>query len=429
MTAVTISKELQEKLRASIPVSLATKNIMAYRLAMVLIMIGEGHSVNEITKLFMVNSKTIFIWLCKFMSNGIAWVTGRHYEGRGRKEKLTNAQKKSLYDMIAKGPEAQGFSSGIWNCAMIGELIFVKFSVRFNLNYLPSLLKKMKLSYQKARFISDRIDEEKYEQARKEWVEKTLPDLIKKAKEENAVVLFGDEVSFAMWGSLSRTWSPVGEQPTVKTKGIRKGLKMFGVIELKSGSFQYQQSLAYSLQAKSLKLLKEAGLPTELLAQIKTLKGNGYETAHELIAALIAITDEASITKYQEVILKHAEASGKFSGVTYIEFLKQLLVNYSGKIFLIEDGAPYHHSKIVTEFKVANKDRLTIAALPAYSPDFNPIEKLWKNTKRDATHLKHFKTFEELHDAVVKAFKSYMKVASKVLCVMQKMRKEFSIGT
>ena len=417
MTAVTISKELQEKLRASIPVSLATKNIMAYRLAMVLIMIGEGHSVNEITNLFMVNSKTIFSWICKFMSNGIAWVTGRHYEGRGRKEKLTNAQKKSLYDMIVKGPEAQGFSSGIWNSAMIGELIFIKFSVRFNLNYLPSLLKKMKLSYQRARFISDRRDEEKYEQARKEWVEKTLPDLIKKAKEENAVVLFGDEVSFAMWGSLSRTWSPVGVQPTVKTKGIRKGLKMFGVIELKGGSFQYQQLLAYSLQAKSLKLLKEAGLPTELLAQIKTLKGNEYETAHELIAALRAITDESSITKYQEVILKHAETSGKFSGVTYIEFLKHLLANYSGKIFLIEDGAPYHHSKVVTEFKVANKDRLMISTLPAYSPDFNPIEKLWKNTKCDATHLKYFKTFEELHDSVVKAFKS-ISLHTSPYCVM-----------
>jgi len=402
---------------------------MAYRLAMVLIMIGEGSNINEITKLFMVNSKTVFNWICKFMTGGIAWVTGKHYEGRGRKEKLTNAQKKILLDMLAKGPEANGFSSGIWNSAMIAELIFVKFSVRFNLNYLPSLLKKMGLSYQKARFISDRKGEEKYELARKEWLEKTLPELIKKAKEEKAVVLFGDEVSFAMWGSLSRTWAPVGETPTVQTRGIRKGLKMFGAIELEGGGFEYQQLLSYSLQAKSLKLLKEAGLPKELLIELKKLKGNGYETALKLIDALKVIIDEKSVQEYQEVILKHAETSGRFSGVTYIEFLKHLLKNYPGKICLIEDGAPYHHSKLVTEFKVANKDRLTITALPAYSPDFNPIEKLWKNTKRDATHLKYFKTFEELHDSVVKAFKSYMKDASKVICVMQKMRDEFSIGT
>jgi hypothetical protein len=55
-------------------------------------------------------------------------------------------------------------------------------------------------------------------------LETTLPAIIKKAKAENSVVLFGDEVSYAMWDSLSRTWMPIGQQPTVKTTGIRKGL-------------------------------------------------------------------------------------------------------------------------------------------------------------------------------------------------------------
>ena len=201
---------------------------------------------------------------------------GKHYQGRGRKEKLTKAQQKQLHDMIAEGPEIHGFSSAIWNCAMIAELILLKFSVCYNLNYLASLLKKVGLSYQKAHFISDRQDEEKYETAREVWLEETLPALIKKAKEEKAVVLFGDEVSFAMWGSLARTWAPIGQQPTVKTRGIRKGLKMYGSIDLGGGSFQYRQLLAYSLQPKSLKLLKEANLPTELLALLKTLKAYYY---------------------------------------------------------------------------------------------------------------------------------------------------------
>ena len=131
---------------------------------------------------------------------------------------------------------------------------------------------------------------------------------------------------------------------------------------------------------------------------------------------------------YQVIILKHTETAGKFNGATYIEFLKQLLAHYDGKIFLVEDGAPYHHSKIVTEFKGLNAGRLTITPLPAYSPDYNPIEKLWKNTKRDATHLKYFKTFEDLYESVVKTFKSYMQDASKIICVMQKMREDFAIA-
>jgi transposase len=428
MAAITLSKELLEKLRASSLIVLKLKNVQAFRLITALILYGEGFRVSEVAKLLGVTFKTVINWILKFMSGGIKWAMGKHYQGRGRKEKLTKAQQKQLHDMVAEGPEAHGFSSGIWNSAMIAELILLKFSVCYNLNYLPSLLKKLGLSYQKARFISDRQDEEKYEQARKIWLGETLPALIKKAKEENAVVLFGDEVSFAMWGSLARTWAPIGQQPTVKTKGMRKGLKMFGTIELGGGSFQYRQLLAYSLQPKSLKLLKEAKLPTELLVLLKTLKGEQYATEFDFLNALKAIVDESSLKTYQEVILKHTETAGKFNGLTYIEFLKQLLAHYDGKIFLVEDGAPYHHSKIVAEFKKANADRLTITPLPAYSPDYNPIEKLWKNTKRDATHLKYFKTFEDLHDSVVKTFKSYMQDARKIICVMTKMREDFAIA-
>ena len=94
---------------------------------------------------------------------------------------------------------------------------------------------------------------------------------------------------------------------------------------------------------------------------------------------------------------------------------------------MIEDGAPYHGSNVVKDFKLANVTRLTIERLPAFSPDYNPIEKLWKNTKRDATHMKYFKTFEDLYDSVITTFKTYLQDASKVLCVMKKMREDFAI--
>ena len=95
---------------------------------------------------------------------------------------------------------------------------------------------------------------------------------------------------------------------------------------------------------------------------------------------------------------------------------------------MIEDGAPYHDSNVVNEFKLANAAYLMVEWLPAFCPHYNHIEKLWKNTKRDATHLKYFKTFEDLHESVVKTFKSYMQDTSKIICVMQKMREDFAIA-
>ena len=427
MVTLNISKPILEQLERNLAIALALSNIRLYRLAQALLWYSEGESIKQIAKLIGVCEKTIITWLKTFMYKGIAWLTGLHYQGRGRKDKLTKEQKQELIKLIKLGPEANGFHCGVWNSAMIGEIIWLKFEVRYNLNYLSCLLKKLGFSYQKAHFISDRQGEEKHELARKNWLEITLPAIIKKAKTENSVVLFGDEVSFAMWGSLSRTWAPIGQQPTVKTTGIRKGLKMFGTIELKGGSFQYMHSLAYELKPKSLKLLKEARLPAELLSLLKTLKNQKYSTKQLFITALNNLAGESLINHHQSIVLQHTETSGRFNGESYVEFLKQLLAYYKGKIILIEDGAPYHGSQVVNEFKSANAVRLTIERLPAFSPDYNPIEKLWKNTKKDSTHLKYFKTFEDLHASVIKTFETYMQDASKILCVMKKMRVDFSL--
>jgi len=117
------------------------------------------------------------------------------------KAKLTKRQRKELYDMIVQNPEKNGFDSGVWNSAMINELIFRQFGVQYNPRYLPTLLKKMGLSYQKAGFITDKTDQEDYEKKRQTWLKETWPSILKKAKEEKAVILFGDEVSFAISNS------------------------------------------------------------------------------------------------------------------------------------------------------------------------------------------------------------------------------------
>jgi hypothetical protein len=59
----------------------------------------------------------------------------------------------------------------------------------------------MGFSYQKAKFISDHLDEK----ARREWLERTWPEIRRLAYEKDSLVLFGDEVSFPQWGSLSYT--------------------------------------------------------------------------------------------------------------------------------------------------------------------------------------------------------------------------------
>ena len=191
MITLSFSKSILEKLQDNLLIALRLSNIRLYRLASALLWYAEGVGIKEIAKRMGVHIKTIINWLTTFMHKGMKWLTGQHYQGRGRKEKLTKAQQAQLVKLIKDGPEANGFHCGIWNSAMIAEVIWLKFEVRYNVNYLSSLLKKLGLSYQKARFISDRQEEEAYQVARKKWLEETLPAIINKAETDNRVVLFG----------------------------------------------------------------------------------------------------------------------------------------------------------------------------------------------------------------------------------------------
>ena len=94
----------------------------------------------------------------------------------------------------------------------------------------------MGFSYQKARFVSDH----KAPERRREWLAQQWPEVLHVARRREAYILFGDEASFPQWGTLTYTWAKRGHQPTVKTSGIRKGDKVFGMVEYFSGRFFYQ---------------------------------------------------------------------------------------------------------------------------------------------------------------------------------------------
>jgi len=53
--------------------------------------------------------------------------------------------------------------------------------------------------------------------------------------------------------------------------------------------------------------------------------------------------------------------------------------------------------------------------LPSYSPDYNPIEYLWKQTQQRATHNKSFKEFATLTVSVDQALAYFATHSKEVL--------------
>lgn len=111
----------------------------------------------------------------------------------------------------------------------------------------------------------------------------------------------------------------------------------------------------------------------------------------------------------------HQGHEGRLNSESYIAFLKEVLSKTRKHLILIQDGARYHTSRLVKNFFEACKDRLTVYQLPGYSPDYNPIEKLWKEIKKEGTHLKYFPTFESLITEVQEALLQFENAKAKVL--------------
>jgi hypothetical protein len=66
--------------------------------------------------------------------------------------------------------------------------------------------------------------------------------------------------------------------------------------------------------------------------------------------------------------------------------------------------------------------------LSKFGLDTGSTSKLWKNTKRDATHLKYFRSFNELRASVLTAFRHYLNDAAKVIGVMKKLRAQAGLA-
>jgi transposase len=111
----------------------------------------------------------------------------------GRPAKLTKTPCQALAALLYADPQAAGSASGCWSATMIQELIQQQFGVEYHLHYICTLLRHLGFSYQKARFVSEHLDEAK----RLEWRHQTWPTGLRRARQRKALLLFGDEASFA----------------------------------------------------------------------------------------------------------------------------------------------------------------------------------------------------------------------------------------
>jgi transposase len=152
------------------------------------------------------------------------------------------------------------------------------------------------------------------------WREVEYPQIAAQARAAGGTVYFVDEAGVRSDDHAGTTWAPVAQTPAVRTTGARFGLNMISAISARG-------ALRFSV------------LPGTLTA--------------------------AGVIAFLKRLRHDAEHTG------------------SDPVFCILDNHPAHRATAVDRFVASTGGALRLYRLPAYSPQLNPDEWVWKNVKHD----------------------------------------------
>lgn len=108
--------------------------------------------------------------------------------------------------------------------------------------------------------------------------------------------------------------------------------------------------------------------------------------------------------------LVYRRETNRFNAETCFAFLRHLwnISSRSGrKVVVITDNVRYHHAVLHKEWRKAAEPWFKLLFLPPYSPDLNPIERVWKLTRRMATHNRYFPSLDDMIGSVENLFNDW----------------------
>lgn len=134
------------------------------------------------------------------------------------------------------------------------------------------------------------------------------------------------------------------------------------------------------------------------IGKTKHIKTNGSRTRINLVGAL-SLSDLTKI---------HTKDYKTINGEAIIDFMKHVREHYPNhsRLHLILDRAGYHRCEDVTQ--AAKKLKIKLHHLPAYSPNLNPIERVWKLMNEKVRNNRFFKSSKDFKEAIFNFFENIM---------------------
>lgn len=71
---------------------------------------------------------------------------------------------------------------------------------------------------------------------------------------------------------------------------------------------------------------------------------------------------------------------------------------------VISDNARHHHAKLHKQWRQGCSSKFELLFLPPYSPELNPIERVWKLVRRLCLHNQYFHELELMTNLIEENF-------------------------
>ena len=92
---------------------------------------------------------------------------------------------------------------------------------------------------------------------------------------------------------------------------------------------------------------------------------------------------------------------------TYLRSLRRVCRSSSRKIIVIVDNARYHHALLHKLWRQQAAPSFELDFLPPYSPQLNPVERVWKLTRRLCLHNRYFPALTHIIEDVETQFQQW----------------------
>jgi len=195
--------------------------------------VQEGQSPSNVANAMGVTRAAVYSWLALYRHGGWGALDAR--KRGGRPGKLDGRALSWLYNtIISKNPLQLKFTFALWTSRMIRELIRRKYGIKLSKASVCRLLNQLGLTPQRPVW---RAYQQRPEDVQR-WLNDEYPRIRTLARNENAMIFFGDEAGVRSDHHAGTTWAPRGRTPVVSSTGARFGMNLVSAVSAQ-GEFRF----------------------------------------------------------------------------------------------------------------------------------------------------------------------------------------------